>query len=78
MRIVGADGSACLTVATGATYLSRQFHHAFSMVKLDLLDCIRSVSVFRFNAHITKTFTVSSLMTTTSKLSRLRLAALAN
>ena len=51
MRIVGADGSACLTVATGATYLSRQFHHAFSMVKLDLLNCIRSVSVFRFSAH---------------------------
>ena len=51
VRIAGADGSACLTVATGATYLSRQSHHAFSMVKLDLLNCNRSVSVFRFSAQ---------------------------
>lgn len=53
-RIVGPGGSACLTVATGASYLSRQFHNAFSLVKLDLLNCIRNVSVFRFSAQNSK------------------------
>ena len=48
-RITGIVGSGCLTIATGTSFETRQSHHAYSMIKLDLLQGNRNVSVFRYN-----------------------------
>ena len=48
-RLSGPVGTGCLTVAAGASYETRQSRHAYSMVKLDLLQGTRNVSVFRYN-----------------------------
>ena len=47
--MAGPSGSHCLTVAAGASYATRLSHNAYSVVKLDLLDSLRSVRTFVFD-----------------------------
>ena len=39
-RMAGTSGSKCLTVAAGASYMSRHDFNAYSIVKLDFLDAV--------------------------------------
>ena len=48
-RLAGPSGSKCLTVAAGASYMSRHEFNAYSIVKLDLLEAVRSVKTFLYN-----------------------------
>ena len=48
-RMAGPSGSKCLTVAAGASYATRLSHNAYSVVKLDLFDSLRSVRTFVFD-----------------------------
>ena len=48
-RISGPLGAKCLTVAAGASYMTRHDFNAYSIVKLDLLDAVRSVRTFFYN-----------------------------
>ena len=48
-RIAGPVGSNCLTVAAGASYMTRHDFNAYSIVKLNLLDAVRSVKTFFYN-----------------------------
>ena len=44
--MAGPLGSKCLTVAAGASYVSRDDFNAYSVVRLDLLEAVRSVKTF--------------------------------
>ena len=48
-RMAGTSGSKCLTVAAGASYMSRHDFNAYSIVKLDFLNAVRSVRTFVYN-----------------------------
>ena len=48
-RIAGPVGSKCLTVAAGASFMTRHDFNAYSIVKLDLLDAVRTVRTFLYN-----------------------------
>lgn len=45
----GFDASACLTVAAGASFETREFQNAYSLVKLDLLAGIRTLTTVQYN-----------------------------
>ncbi len=45
----GFDASACLTVAAGACFETREFQNAYSLVKLDLLAGIRTLTTVQYN-----------------------------
>ncbi|HRY18752.1 MAG TPA: metallophosphoesterase [Candidatus Competibacteraceae bacterium] len=45
----GFDASACLTVAAGASFETREFQNAYSLVKLDLLAGIRKLTTVQYN-----------------------------
>lgn len=48
-RIAGPLGSKCLTVAAGASFMTRHDFNGYSIVKLDLLNAVRSVKTFFYN-----------------------------
>ena len=48
-RMTGPLGSKCLTVAAGASYMSRHDFNAYSIVKLDFLEATRSVKTFVYS-----------------------------
>ena len=48
-NITGYGGPACLTVAAGAAFESRNSHNAYSIVTLDILQGTRKVDVLRYN-----------------------------
>ena len=48
-RMAGPAGSKCLTVAAGASYMSRHDFNAYSIVRLDFLEATRSVKTFVYN-----------------------------
>jgi len=45
----GFDASACLTVAAGASFETREFQNAYSIVKLDLLAGTRTLTTVQYN-----------------------------
>lgn len=45
----GFDASACLTVAAGASFETREFQNAYSLVKLDLLAGTRMLTTVQYN-----------------------------
>lgn len=45
----GFDASACLTVAAGACFETREFQNAYSLVKLDLLAGTRTLTTVQYN-----------------------------
>ncbi|MGR9105930.1 MAG: metallophosphoesterase family protein [Gammaproteobacteria bacterium] len=45
----GFDASACLTVIAGASFQTREFQKAYSLVKLDLLAGIRTLTTVQYN-----------------------------
>lgn len=45
----GFDASACLTVAAGASFETREFQNAYSLVKLDLLAGTRTLTTIQYN-----------------------------
>lgn len=45
----GFDPSACLTVAAGACFETREFQNTYSLVKLDLLAGIRTLTTVQYN-----------------------------
>ncbi|GFH63351.1 MAG: hypothetical protein ZNDK_1122 [Candidatus Desulfovibrio kirbyi] len=45
----GFDASACLFVAVGASFETRQSHNAYSLVKLDLLAGTRTITTVQYN-----------------------------
>jgi hypothetical protein len=45
----GFDPSACLTVAAGACFETREFQNAYSLVKLDLLAGMRTLTTVQYN-----------------------------
>lgn len=45
----GFDASACLTVAAGASFETREFQNAYSLVKLDLLAGTRTLTTVQYN-----------------------------
>ena len=48
-RLAGPQGSQCLTIAAGASYATRHDFNAYSIVTLDLLNSVRSVSTFTYD-----------------------------
>lgn len=45
----GFDASACLTVVAGASFETREFQNAYSLVKLDLLAGTRTLTTVQYN-----------------------------
>ena len=58
-RLAGSTGSQCLTIAAGASYMSRHAHNAYSIVTLNLLDAERSVNTFVYNP-VDTTYTLTT------------------
>ena len=50
-RMAGPVGSKCLTIAAGASYMSRHDFNAYSIVKLDFLETKRSVKTFVYSPN---------------------------
>ena len=48
-RTIGAGGTGCLSLATGASYATRQSHNSYSLVTLDLLRAERVVTIFQYD-----------------------------
>ncbi len=48
-RTMGAGGTGCLSLATGASYETRQSHNSYSLVTLDLLRAERVVTIFQYD-----------------------------
>ena len=48
-QCAGFDASACLTVAAGACFETREFQNAYSLVKLDLLAGTRTLTTVQYN-----------------------------
>jgi len=46
----GFDASACLMIAAGASFETREFQNAYSLVKLDLLAGTRTLTTVQYNA----------------------------
>ena len=48
-RIMGVQGTGCLTLAAGASFETRQSHNSYSIVTLDLLCATRRVETFQYS-----------------------------
>lgn len=58
-RMTGANGTGCLTLAAGASYVTRQWPNSYSIVTLDLLRARRRVKTIQYSAA-SASFSLSS------------------
>ena len=49
VRTAGLSGTGCLTLTAGASFLARESDNSYSVVKLDLLHAVRTVTTVQYN-----------------------------